>query len=322
MTKPLLITLTAIWCLAFASCSKNPEATSSASSTLVLNWKAEPEFGGLYEGIRAGLFQQRGIDLKIIGGPGASVIQMVATGNATFGIASADEVVIARSRGSDLVAIFATYQTNPQGLMTHASRRLTSIAEIFHSGTLAVEPGLPYVRFLEKKFGFANIRVVPYNYSIAPFLADKEMSQQCFVTAEPIAARRLGADPQVFLVADTGYNPYAAVVVTSGELVRRQPGLVRSVVEALRAGWQQYLTDPGPANSVMAKLNPEMNSDTFEAGADAQRKLIVNEAGSAALGEMIAARWAELGKQLAELKIIGKEPGAEECFVDQDTLPK
>ncbi len=104
------------------------------------------------------------------------------------------------------------------------------------------------MKLLEKKFGFANVRVVPYNYSIAPFMADKELAQQCFVTAEPIAARRLGADPQVFLIADTGYNPYTAVVITSGDLLRHQAALVRSVVEALREGWKQYLTDPALAN--------------------------------------------------------------------------
>ncbi len=52
----------------------------------------------------------------------------------------------------------------------------------------------------------------------------------------------------VFLVADTGYNPYTAVVITSGDLLRHQAALVRSVVEALREGWKQYLTDPALAN--------------------------------------------------------------------------
>ncbi len=102
--------------------------------------KPEPEFGGLYEAVRAGLLQRRGVDLEVIGVP---VIQMVAAGKATFGIASADEVIIARDRGSDIVALFATYQTSPQGVMTHASRGFRSIADVFRGGTLPSNLGSP-----------------------------------------------------------------------------------------------------------------------------------------------------------------------------------
>ncbi len=48
---------------------------------------------------------------------------MVEAGKVEFGIAAADEVVLARDRGTDIVAVFATYQTNPQGIMVHAVAR-------------------------------------------------------------------------------------------------------------------------------------------------------------------------------------------------------
>ena len=89
---------------------------------LALNWKPEPEFGGLFEAERIGAFAKRGLALERTGGPGAPVVQMVTARQVAFGIASADEVVLARDRGSDVVAVFATYQTCPQGLMTHAAR--------------------------------------------------------------------------------------------------------------------------------------------------------------------------------------------------------
>ncbi len=66
-------------------------------------------------------------------------------------------------------------------------------------------------------------------------------------------------------------------------------------MEALREGWKQYLTDPALANAVMAKLNPEMDGNTFEA-ADAQKQLMVDEFGSPALGGITSSQWAELGK--------------------------
>jgi NitT/TauT family transport system substrate-binding protein len=290
---------------------------SPATLRLALNWKPEPEFGGLYEAQRAGLFERRGLALAVTGGPGAPVVQMVEAGQVELGIAAADEVVLARDRGTDVVAVFATYQTNPQGIMAHAARGATSLADLFaKGGTLAVEPGLPYVKFFEKRYDLSKWKIVPYGYSVAPFLNDPELAQQVFVTAEPIAARRQGADPKVFLIAESGFDPYAAVVIASGARVRDQRARIEAAVAALRDGWRAYLDDPAPANAVMAELNKEMDAETFRLGAEAQKPLIETEFTRAhGLGAMSLERWTTLAGQLRELGLLDGTPEAAACFV-------
>jgi NitT/TauT family transport system substrate-binding protein len=304
--------LLALACLGLAACSADEPKLE-----LALNWKPEPEFGGIFEAERLGAFARRGLALERTGGPGAPVVQMVTARQVEFGIASADEVVLARDRGSDVVAVFATYQTCPQGLMTHAARGIDTLEALFRSeGTLAVEPGLPYVKWLEQRYGFGALQVVPYSYSIAPFLTDPKLTQQVFVTAEPIAARRAGADPRVFLVADSGYDPYTAVVITHGELLRSDPGTVASVVAALREGWRAYLDDPGPANALMGPLNPEMDAEAFRLAAEAQEPLI--EVADGALGSMRAERWAKLAGQLQALGLVAEPQAAERYFANPE----
>src|SRR5262249_15098576 len=97
--------------------------------------------------------------------------------------------------GADVVAIFTIYQTCPQGIMVHESRGLKSISETFKSGTLALEVGLPYGKYLKKKYGFDGVKVVPYTGGIANFLADKNFAQQCFICSEPLSAKKQGGDP-------------------------------------------------------------------------------------------------------------------------------
>ncbi len=289
-------------------------AKEDAKLGLALNWKPEPEFGGIFEAERIGAFAARDLVVERTGGPGAPVVQMVAAGQVRFGIASADEVILARDRGSDVLAIFATYQTSPQGLMTHAARGIDSLEQLLASpGTLAVEPGLAYVKFLEKHYGFGALQVVPYSYSIAPFLADPTATQQVFVTAEPIAARRAGAEPKVFLVAESGYDPYTAVVITQGEALRNDRERVAQFVAALREGWLGYLADPAPANTVMGALNPEMDAEAFRLAADAQKALIEHAGG---VGRMSAERWSQLAAQLQELGLIAKVQSAESYFAN------
>jgi NitT/TauT family transport system substrate-binding protein len=320
---------------AFAGCDKGN--TSSLPSTgpaqtklrLQLNWVPEPQFGGFYAAQQSGTFKKRGLDVDIVpGGVGTPTVQMIGAGSVEFGVVSADEVLIARARGNDVVALFAVYQTCPQGVMTHASRGFKTIGVVFTSpGTLAMQRGLPYADYLLRKYGAsggARPKIVPSpGGSIAAFLADPNFSQQCFITSEPVLARQQGADPKTFLVADAGYNPYTTVVATSGSWLRNNRDAAARLVMAVREGWRAYLDDPGPAHAVMQSLNKTMDARTFAESAAAQRPLIETEdTKRSGLGAMTRERWQTLIQQLVELKVIEKAPPAEECFVDFSSPPK
>jgi NitT/TauT family transport system substrate-binding protein len=306
------------------ACSKSlpgaaPDGESAAGTKvkLVLNWVPEPEFGGFYAAREGGAYRRQGFDVEVIGGgAGVPVVQMVATGRAHFGIIGADELLTARAQGADVIAVFATFQTSPQGIMVHASRNLASIADVFRSGTLAIEPGMAYAAYLKQKFSWDGVQVVPYDGGVARFLSDPNFGQQCYVTSEPIAAKKQGGDPQVFLVADAGYNPYTTVVVTRRELAEQKPEMVGAFVAATAEGWKNYLADPRPTNQLLARLNPSMDAATLDAAVEAEKPLIATEqTKQLGLGSMSAERWTTLARQLTELKLIDKAPPPTELFV-------
>jgi NitT/TauT family transport system substrate-binding protein len=307
--------------LLLSACTKKaiekPAAESTAAVVLALDWVPEPEFGGFYAARDSGAFREHGLSVEIRGGgAGVPVVQMVAGGQVQFGVVGADQVITARARGADVVPVFATFQTSPQGIMAHAARGYGSIGDALKTGTLALEPGLPYAAFLKKKFGGFGATIVPYDGGVARFMIDPTFAQQCFVTAEPIAARRKGGDPQVFLVADEGFNPYASVVIVARSLLQKHPDRVRSFVLAARAGWAAYLADPSATNEAMRKLNPSMDADTFAAAAAAEKALIESgEATSHGIGTMTRVRWETLGKQLVDLGIVEREPSPDEYLV-------
>lgn len=310
------------------ACSKKPspnEVPASSSGPapaiklrLALNWVPEPEFGGFYAAREEGSYRKHGIDLEILGGgAGSPVLQVIATGRADFGIVGADDVVIGKARGADIVGVFAAFQKSPQGIMVHAARKLTRIEQVFRSGTLALETGQPYAEYLKQKYSWNGVKIVPYDGGVARFLADPEFAQQCYVTSEPLAAKRQGGDPQVFLVADSGYNPYTTLVITRRELLQQKPELVRAFVAATVEGWQSYLTNPRKTNAVLGKLNGAMDDQALAAAAEAQRPLIDDaDAKKFGLGSMQRARWETLVNQLADLKLIERKPAVDDLFVN------
>ncbi len=294
-------------------------STLHAELTLQLNWKPEPQFGGFYTASIEEYYKQNSLDIKVEpGGAGTPTVQMVAAGRCPYGIVSADELVIARSKGLDVVALFAVYQTNPQGIMTRDSRNFKEIGDIFkENGILAMQKGLPYALFLEKKYGFDKLDIIPSPFGdLTAYRTREKYAMQCFVTSEPLAARKIGIEPKTFLIADSGYNPYTTVLVTRGDYLKAHTDEVKKVVDSVKKGWRTYLDDPTKTNEAMRKLNPSMDTETFKASADAQKPLIeTDETKTSGLGTMTEARWKQLIDQLLDLKVIDKPIQVRDCFI-------
>ncbi len=130
---------------------------------------------------------------------GTPTWQLVATGKAPYAVASADEVVIARSQGAryrrDLYDLsnLPAGTDGPSRARVHADRR-----HLRAGAKLAVEPGLAYVAFLKNKYDFDKVKLVSYDGGVANFLNDKQMVQQCFIFSEPLAAAKAGAGRRRF----------------------------------------------------------------------------------------------------------------------------
>lgn len=286
----------------------------AAPLKLALNWKPEPQFGGFY----AADFAKHNLQVEILeGGSGTPTLQMVSNGQADYAVISADELLIAFDRGNkNLVALFATYQTNPAAIMTHAESNYQSIEELLRDekATLLWQQGLPYAQFFLKKYsGQIKVKTAPYAGGIGLFQNNKKIAQQCFITSEPLAAEKQGLKVKSLLIADSGYNPYTTVLVTQKSRVSKNLDEVKKVFAAVREGWQNYLKDPIPTNQKMYKLNRAMDLDTFQKSALAQINLIETvETKRTGLGSMSLDRWNTLATQLKDLGVVKTVPNSKE----------
>lgn len=288
---------------------------------LQLNWVAEPEFGGFYAAEQRALFQSNGLDVKLVqGGPGVPAPQLVASGNVEFGIVSAPQLIELNAKGADLVALYAVYQGNPMGVMVHESSPHTSLAELWKSdSTVSIEQGLADFRWLSKEYPGGSLTIVPYSSNLAQFAGDPALAQQCFVISEPVTLELKGTKTRVFMIGDSGFDPYNAVLVTRREYYEKNRDVCQALVRASAAGWRAYLDGPRPFNETMARLNAGMSAEAMDIGAERQRKLIeTDETKRIGLGGMRAGKWQLLIDQLVELGDL--KPDATGKLPDPDTL--
>ena len=278
--------------------------TSLSATELALNWKAEPDFGGFYAALE--ILKKQGIDLKVIeGGSSSPTLQMLAAKQIPYAIVNGDELITARDRGMDLVAIFAVYQGNPLGIMVRDDSPWKSIEQLVHApeATIAAQLGAPYVSFLKKKYPDMKAKLVPYQGGIGPFLSQKNYAQQCFLTAEPLAANKAGVKTRGFSLDDVGFSPYLAVLAVHRDTIKQKRAEIGPLIAGIRQGWENYLQNPTPANKLMFKINPSMTLETFEESGRAQLKF-VKPTKDFAIGTMTKDRWKNLSQQLKELGLI------------------
>ena len=277
---------------------------------LALNWKPEPQFGGFYQAQIDKEFEHHGLNVRILeGGSGTPTVQMLANSTVDFAIVSAEEILTNNERNPDhqVIALFASFQTNPQILMCRAESNIKSVAEIFSSDvTLAWQNGLSYAAFLKKKYPLQKTKFVPYLGGISPYLADSRFCQQGFATSEPLMAEQAGHPARVFLVADEGFNPYTTVLATTVSYWKKNPKQVQEMVKSVKSGWEHYLKNPEAANQFMNSLNKSMTLATFNKSAEAQKKLIQADA-KIPVGQMSLQRWSELHSQLKQIGILHRD---------------
>ncbi len=273
--------------------------------SLQLNWFPEAEHGGFFAAQAAGYFREEKLNVRLLpGGPGAPVIQQVATGRVEFAVANADQVLLGRQQQAPVVALMAAMQDSPRCIMVHAESSFHSVLDL-DDITLAVGAGKPFAQVLLKRLGDHRLTIVPYQGNVTSFLQRKDYAQQAYVFSEPYVAERQGASTRCLMVSETGYNPYTGLLVTSDRLADTRPELVQGMVRACRRGWQAYLADPGPANQAIAAVNEQMSTEILDFGARAIGPLCrVDDREREAPGHMTANRWKALAIQLAQVGLL------------------
>jgi NitT/TauT family transport system substrate-binding protein len=196
-------------------------------------------------------------------------------------------------------------QKDPQVLIAHPDQGIETLADLKgHPILLSDASVTAFWVWLKAKYGFTDDQVRKYNFNSAPFLADKRVAQQGYLTSEPYTIEKEARlKPKVFLLADDGYPGYATMILAPDSLIQQNPKAVKAFVEATAAGWQTYLHgDPAPADALIKKDNPEMTDDVLAQARDKMRQYGVVDGGDAkalGIGVMTDARWAEFFQMAA-----------------------
>ncbi len=240
------------------------QASAIDKVTFATNWKAEAEHGGFYQAVADGTYAKYGLEVTIRpGGPQSNERALLTAGKVEFLMdGNLDPAFNAVKEGIPTRVIAAVMQRDPQVFMTHPGQGLDTWESLKKATMLVSRAGVAsFYQWMIAEHGFSERQIKPYTFNPAPFIADKRSAQQGYVTAEPYAVEKQGGfKPNIFLLADHGYDTYATTIETTIEMIEKKPDVVQRFVDASIIGWYNYLYgDNKKANALIKKDNPDMD---------------------------------------------------------------
>ena len=236
--------------------------------TYLTNWYAQAEHGGFYQALATGLYKKEGLDVTIrMGGPQVNIMQLMSAGQADCVMGYDTQTMKMWEQGIQAVTVAAAFQKDPQVIIAHPE--VKKIEELKGKTILiSSAANTTYWPWLKATYGFTDAMSRPYTFNIQPFLADKGLAQQGYLSSEPYAIEQAAKfKPTVFLLSDLGWPQYSTTIVCLEKTVKEKPKAVAAFVKASMEGWKSYLgADPSPANALIKKDNPNMADDKIAHG--------------------------------------------------------
>lgn len=236
--------------------------------TFGTNWLPQAEHGGFYQSVADGTYAACGLDVTIIsGGPQVNNGAMLMADRIQFHMGGdLLQAFNAAAENIPVVAVMATFQKHPQVIISHPGEA-DSWEELKDLTLLIGDNGFTsYYQWMIAAHGFTVEQRRPYTFNPAPFLADKRVGMQGFLSSEPYAIlKEAGFMPNVFLIADAGYSTYATTVEVMQSTIDNSPEVVECFVNGSILGWYNFLYgDNEDAIALILEANPDMTRDKVD----------------------------------------------------------
>ena len=260
---------------------------------LQLRWKHQFQFAGYYAALEKGYYRDAGLDVRIHeGAPGKAPVDEVIAGRAEYGTANS-EVLLARLKGSPLVALAAVFQHSPSVLLARADSGIRTPHDLvgrrvmFMGGKHDTDF---YAMLLREGIRPESVEILPSSYEIDDLISGKVDAFNSYLTNEPFILRRRGIDYVVINPSHYGIDYYGDILFTTEREIDDYPDRVKAFREASLRGWRYAMDHPDEmVGLLLDKYRVPKTRDHLEFEATAARSLILPDL--VEIGHMNPGRW-------------------------------
>lgn len=241
--------------------------------TVVLDYVPNTNHTGLYLAKEKGYYKKAGLDVKIIEpGDDSTSIGLVGANKAQFGVSYQEDVTYAHADGQDIPvkAIAAIIKHNTSGFASLKNSGIKS-PEDFEGKTYAgwqspSEEAVLKAVMEKSDADFSKLTIVGSNGEGPESLGRSSDIQWYFEGWDMIKAKDAGIDLNYMPVnsLDERLDYYTPVLITNKELIKNDPALVQSFMDATKEGYQQAIKDPKGSVEILHKYATDYEQSFLE----------------------------------------------------------
>jgi NitT/TauT family transport system substrate-binding protein len=290
--------------------------------TFRLKWLFNTSVVGDLYAEAQGIFADHGLRVAIKeGSPERDAIKELELGQAQFGVASADQVLRAASKGSPVVVIAQFFQANPlQWIYRLAKTPIKTVYDL-KGKTIGITYGgndetIMKALLTKYKIKKEDIRFFSVRFDYTPFYRGEVDLWPVYQNIEGIIIgdklRRAGEAVGFFNPDAFGIRFVANSLVTTEGFLKQRPETVKRFVSALLEGWRQALN---PANEKKAvETIHQFDKDTplyIVRRQLAATRVLVKPSPQTAIGAIDVKAWVETERIMLTQKLIPGPVGME-----------
>ena len=255
--------LPAIWiaCVAMSSA-----ANAADKVKLRLDWTFGAEHAGFFVARDKGYFKDENVEVDLLPGEGSSVtVKLVGNGDAEFGYATAEQVLLAAAKGLPVRSVAVVLQQNPNALVFREGQKIQDIKTDLAGKTVGVmfksSTGKQW-EALKRRMNIdaTKFKEVPADQAIVPLITANRIDVGIgFYFNEAIRLRSAGEAVNWITFTQLGMPMYSSALLTNEKLIKTNPDLVRRVTRAVMKGWQFTQQNPTEALKVFLAANPTID---------------------------------------------------------------
>ena len=307
----LLAALT--WLLLLGACGE--KELPAEEVTYRLKWLFNISVVGDLWADAHGNFARNGLKVNVKpGGPEKDAIKELEMGHAQFGVASADQVIRAVSKGSPIVVLAQLFQVNPLHWIYRPDRTPLKTPQDLKGKTIGITYGgndETIMRALLAKYGIREDQVKLYSvrYDYTPFYQGEVDLWPLYRNAQaPIIGEKLRKAGERFdLMSPSGLGVrfVANSIITTQKMLEERPETVKRFMKALMEAWREALLPENKDKAIetVLKYNPEIPADIVEKQLPATRILML-PGKDTKFGHIDVAAWQQTEKIMLDQKLI------------------
>ena len=211
-------------------------------------------------------YEKEGLSVEMLRSTGGgNAATLVAAGNDRVGVAGASDVLIARGKGLDIIAIALNTPQDPTAIISLRSNPIRNITELRGKrvGAIAGSTAFALLRALltSNNLSENDVKIVLIGAGdlVSSVMGQRVDAIAAFETTNVPAIRAAGSDPVSLRFADLGLRVPGNVYMANGEFARAHADVVSRFLVGTIRGWQETAKDDGKEGlSLVIKAYPEL----------------------------------------------------------------